>query len=236
MRLLSALVDLAAAHRCAGCGASGARLCGACLTRLVTRRGELSGRVCPDPAPEGMPPTWAAAGYDEEVRQVISQHKDGGRTDLRGLLAALWRDAAALAVQEDPWLRGALRAGEQILVVPAPSSVRAYRARGRDPWAEVVQKAVAKDPQLTMWRGLQARRRVADQAGLGARERWRNLDGALGLRSPLPRNGAVCLLSDDVLTTGATLTESARALRAAGARHVAAAVLAATARHGPRNA
>ena len=77
------------------------------------------------------------------------------------------------------------------------------------------------------------RRRVADQAGLGARARAVNLEHALAVR---PRwatvvAGASCVVVDDVLTTGATLVEATRALRSGGARTVVAATVCATQRH-----
>ena len=76
-------------------------------------------------------------------------------------------------------------------------------------------------------------RRVGDQAGLGRDARAANLAGALAVR-PRARDavrGAACLVVDDVLTTGATVAEAARALRSDGAAHVAAATLAVRARH-----
>ncbi len=85
---------------------------------------------------------------------------------------------------------------------------------------------------MVLARVLRHTRPVADQARLGRAERTANLRGALATReaSRALVVGATCLVVDDVVTTGATLAEAARALRRAGARHVAAATVAATPR------
>jgi len=76
---------------------------------------------------------------------------------------------------------------------------------------------------------LRVRRRVADQSGLGATERRANVAGALGLRpGAAARLGGPVILVDDIVTTGSTLAEAARALRASRARVVGAAVICAT--------
>jgi predicted amidophosphoribosyltransferase len=79
---------------------------------------------------------------------------------------------------------------------------------------------------------LKPRRRVADQAGLNARQRAVNLEHSMVVR---PRwesaiAGSHCIVVDDVLTTGATLVEAARALRSSGASSVVAATVCATQR------
>jgi predicted amidophosphoribosyltransferase len=65
-----------------------------------------------------------------------------------------------------------------------------------------------------------------DQAGLGADARRLNAQGALVARADL--RGRRFLLVDDILTTGATLAEAARAVTAAGGSVASAAVLAQT--------
>ena len=72
---------------------------------------------------------------------------------------------------------------------------------------------------------------VRDQAGLTSGQRARNLQGAL---RAVPAAPCRVLLVDDVVTTGATLVEAARALVAQGHQVVGAAVLGATSRRLPR--
>ena len=73
---------------------------------------------------------------------------------------------------------------------------------------------------------------MADQAHLDRGARAANLAGAMVVREAVCPvvQGAVCVLADDVVTTGATLAEGARALREAGAGHVVAVTVAATPR------
>jgi predicted amidophosphoribosyltransferase len=77
-------------------------------------------------------------------------------------------------------------------------------------------------------------RKVRDQSGLDTGQRRANLNGAMGVK-PLWQNvvrGRRCIVVDDVVTTGATMTEAARALRRAGAAGVVGATIAATQRSG----
>ncbi|AVH61396.1 MULTISPECIES: ComF family protein [Streptomyces] len=114
---------------------------------------------------------------------------------------------------------------EPVLLVPVPSSRRAVRARGHDP-ARRIALAAAGELRRT---GMQARvlsvlrqgRAVADQAGLNSRQRLDNLAGALEVTAGGARllaGGGRVVLVDDLMTTGASLTEAARAVRAAWAR------------------
>jgi predicted amidophosphoribosyltransferase len=119
------------------------------------------------------------------------------------------------------------------LLVPVPSRRAAVLRRGDDTMARLARLAAARVRRF----GIEAKavgvlrhvRDVADQAGLGGPQRLANLAGALAV--PQARESHVAgrrvVLLDDVLTTGATLAEAARALRAAGAEVVAAATIAA---------
>ena len=133
-----------------------------------------------------------------------------------------------------------------VLVVPAPSSRRSLRARGDVPLVGLCRAVLAdvrdtpsagRGPDLHLSPALEHVRSVRDQSSLDTLGRRSNLHGSMSAK-PLWRTviaGRRCVVIDDVVTTGATLTEAARALRAAGASAVVAATMAATQRT-PRGA
>ena len=199
--------------------------------------------VVPHRAPAGMPPVHAWGIYADPLRAVVSAWKDGGRRDLVRVLVPLLAASIVGALDGLGWDDG------EVLVVPAPSSRHAERQRGDTPMVGLCQAAAGivgrarptgvpcaerAGPALVIRvaPALVHVRRVEDQSGLGTAARRGNLKGALTVK-PLWHNvvrGRRCLLVDDVVTTGATLAEAARALRAVGAGPVVGATIAATQR------
>lgn len=211
--VLRACIDLVLPSTCAGCAGPGPALCPACTGRLA---GVRSTRASPDPCPPGLPRTRAATAYDDVLRRLLIAHKEHGRLGLSAPLGAL----LAAAVHD-------LGAGTVVLV-PVPSSSAAVRARGHDHALRLARAAAHTSGQRAAPL-LMPVRAVADQAGLDTRGRAANLAGALAVRRPL--DGLAVVVVDDVMTTGATLVEAARALREGGAQVRGAAVVAAVARH-----
>ncbi|MCX4629573.1 phosphoribosyltransferase family protein [Streptomyces sp. NBC_01443] len=203
---------------CTGCGAARVLLCAGCAQALS---GAAAGCVRPSPGPAGLPVVYAAAAYEGAVREAVLAHKERGVLPLAGPLGAALAAAVRGCLGAGVRGGGARSAGEELVLVPVPSARRQVRARGHDPARRIALAASARLRRA----GVPARvapvlrhvRPVADQAGLGARERRENLVGALGLcrgGAVLPA-GARIVLVDDVITTGATLAEAARAVRAA---------------------
>lgn len=236
-RALLAVVDLAVPLTCGGCGTHGHRWCPAC-------RAEIEAPTLADhldePGAPGRPPTWAAHDYEGAVAAAVVAYKDGERRDL----------VDGLDVQLAMSLFSALDALEPVAgpvaIVPVPASRASRRRRGDAPLEPLAKAAVRHvedhlGPGRVLWAPvLRVARRVEDQAHLSARERAANVSQAYDVRSgfaglagrgrPEDLAGRACVVVDDVTTTGATLAEAARALTAAGAGPIHAAVIAATRR------
>ena len=187
------------------------------------------------PEPPGLPVVHAAARYADEVRAALLAHKERGALALTAPLGVALAGAVRAGLGEVR-TRGrgartgaraeeaAVRARGPVLLVPVPSARRAVRTRGHDP-ARRIALAAAGELRRTGTPArvvpvLRQRRPVADQSDLDARQRMENVAGALtvvpGGGRPL-RGGGPVVLVDDLMTTGASLTEAARALRAATA-------------------
>jgi ComF family protein len=155
----------------------------------------------------------AAFVYDEALAALVHAIKFGARPHLaRAFAPAL---AAALPAR---WRRPAL-----VTAVPLHATRR--RERGYDQ-AAVLGEALADTLGAAFAPALLERvKATRAQSSLGPRARRRNVRGAFRVRHPSWVAARRVLVVDDVLTTGATLTEAMGTLRAAGA-HTAAAVLA----------
>jgi ComF family protein len=113
------------------------------------------------------------------------------------------------------------------LVVPVPLHPRRLRERGFNP-AGLLSRSVARVAESRAApRALRRIRDTPSQTGLDRVARRRNVAGAFVCSTPPPRT---VWLVDDVVTTGATLSECARVLRRHGARRIVAVCLARTPR------
>ncbi|MGW7056398.1 ComF family protein [Streptomyces sp. NPDC054887] len=196
---------------CGGCGRPRTLLCDACGQALY---GAGARRVRPWPEPPGLPVVHAAAPYEDAVRAVVLAHKERGALGLAGALGGALAGAVRAAVA------GGTGPAGPLLLVPVPSARSAVRARGHDPTLRIARAAAvelrrAGVPARAL-AALRQRRPVSDQAGLGARERAANLAGALEVVRGAARllEGGRAVLVDDLMTTGASLAESGRALSA----------------------
>ncbi len=99
-------------------------------------------------------------------------------------------------------------------LIPIPSRKSIARKRGRQ-FIEEIAHIVTRESGHRVAPILTHARTVRDQSELSAQQRWNNLDGSMVV-SGTPVGLGKVLLVDDLVTTGATLSEAARALRYAG--------------------
>jgi ComF family protein len=216
--------------RCAVCGAWPAQpLCDACVVRFAQPRHRC--RRCALPLPDGVdtcgaclrepPPLdtcFAAVDYAYPWSGLVARFKFSGEPG--------WDAALAALMARTPGLAGELASAD--LLLPIPLAPRRLAERGFNQ-ALLLARALARDKVETQL--LLRLRETGSQATLDRGARLANVQDAFGV-DPLrvgELRGAAVLLVDDVMTSGASLHAAAGAVRQAGARRVAAVVLARTA-------
>jgi predicted amidophosphoribosyltransferase len=198
---LSELVAVALAPPlCAACGRScrvGAVVCTRCGRRLAAAEPLLGN------GPAGLDRAWSSASYEGVARDLV------GALKFRRLLPV-----ADLMAERIEWLAPAHMLSGTI--VPVPAAPPRLRRRGFDPAGELAA-ALAERIDVPLEHCLE-RRGAGRQVGRRRVERVGH-PPLIHSAGAAPRSA---LLVDDVLTTGATLTACAKALRAAGSSRVVA--------------
>lgn len=205
-RALHAALAVVFPIECGGCGEVDEIVCAVC-------RGECAARV----RRESIAGTdvWSAVDYAGAVARLVVAFKNGGRTSIAGVLAEPFGRSVDAAM--------AHAGGKDVLVVAIPVRRSSRRRRGYRPVHLLAHRA-----GVHVERGLRFVREPHDQLRLGRVDRADNL--AFAMRGTRVLAGRRVLVIDDVLTTGATLSEAVRAVRQAGGEVVGAAVLARTRR------
>lgn len=178
---------------CPGCAAPVAEpgaRCAACLAR-----------------PRAFDAAFAPYRYEFPIAELIHRFKYRGQVTLSRILGTLL--ARRLAARG----RGRVDAILPVPLHPAREARRGYNQ------AREIAVFVADLLRLPLHDGLARRiRHTEEQAALPALVREVNVRGAFEVQSRVPPLRVAIV--DDVLTTGATVEELARALRAAGCRHI----------------
>ncbi len=193
--------------------------CPLCALPFITEQG--SAHLCGE-CLRKRPPfsrVTAVGIYDGALRSAIHRFKYQGAIDLDQPLADLLRQSLEVAPDFNP----------PDLIIPVPLHASRLRERTYNQSLLLARKLGRPWGVPVPTRRLLRIRPSETQQGLSASARHHNLKGAFALSDPL--QGERVLLIDDVMTTGATVHECARALRAGGASEVSVAVLARAPRH-----
>lgn len=201
-QLGSEATDLLFPPRCLTCDALAEPFCAECGAKIRP----------PDPGvplPAGLADACSAGYHEDPLRRAVVRLKFGRKVALAEPLGALL--VAELETARAVWRPDAL--------VPVPIHWTRRLERGFNQ-SELLAEVAARRCGLPLLPALCRTRRTAHQVGLPASVRATNPRGAFAVPASVSVAGLRLVLVDDVRTTGATLSECARVLRAAGAEEV----------------
>ncbi len=197
-------------ERCKGCGKNGTALCYACLADIRPASA----------LPDGIKGL-ALFDYGERlVQKAVWELKYHRKSPLAKRLAV----HGATNIQDYIETFNA----SSVILVPIPQHYSKTLSRGFNQSLLVAQWIQNVLPYASIQTLLQKYRSTLPQARTkGRQERMENLEHSMGVRKGVAIDGtALYIIVDDVITTGSTVREAGRTLRAAGAKNICAVALA----------
>ena len=193
MQKLQEISQLIFPTSCLGCHKLSPTICTDCLTqwekrKFKTKYSDLS--------------VYSTFSYTPVAASVILAAKENGDSTADKLLidAIVWQ------------IENLELDFNKIRLVPIPSSKRSIRNRGRSFIVNIVEQ-ISQQTGIPMLDCLTLTGKTIDQSRLNRQQRLQNMKGAFSMKAMA--RGEL-LLIDDVITTGATLKEAARALNSQG--------------------
>jgi ComF family protein len=176
------------------------------------------------------------AGYDGALRKLLHLLKYEQLRPAAKLIGArlaqaiqLAASSGKLAMESPEFESREARRRNPVVVIPVPLHRAKRRQRGFNQ-SELLARSALRHLDRSRFElhvgNLHRVRSTVSQTGLTRHQRRENVRGAFVVTAPERIRDRSVLIVDDVYTTGTTLNECARVLRAAGARHVVVATVA----------
>ncbi len=212
-------------------------ICESCLGEMTFFTSSICKR-CGAPVAEGIPlpgdGCFCCRGQKFWFDEVTATGAYTGR--LRELLLKMKPAAGnrlSLSIGKLLWARHGDRLRERPadVVTPIPMHWRRRMAHGTNSAAILAEVLAARLRVPLAGRLLRRRRNTPPQFSLTPPQRWANVRRVFSVRRGYHLRKAHVVLVDDILTTGATCSEAARALKQAGAERVSVIVVARSVSH-----
>ncbi len=152
---------------------------------------------------------------DEHVRAAIKSLKYDGNADIAAWFADRAEDTITKIVGDSN--------GKKLVVVPIPVSFSRHLERGYNQSALIAKAITVRFPDDIDYEDTCLARQAFAQSQTKARtrsERAKNIRGAFEVTASQRIFDRDILIVDDVITTGSTIREAARVVRAAGAKSI----------------
>lgn len=162
---------------------------------------------------------WGCCLYNDSLKHLLLQFKYFQKTYLRHYFTELMMNfirAYQIDIEQFDY------------AVPIPLSSTRLRERGYNQAEMLAQNVAQRFDLRVISDNLIKTRHTLQQAQIKEKERWTNIRRAFTIKHPQEIRGKNILIVDDLLTTGATASEAALALKQAQAKRVGVLTLAIT--------